>query len=576
MIAAGELAVSISPDSIPWIEFTDAGTDLGRVISSSVEALPLVDRILLVSDGCHNIGPDPIHIIGTLGREVSCLFVDAEGEQADLTILALQAPSLVLPDQKLAVHVRVGQMGGSCGVSTTARLTVGGREMDTKDVVLHPDGIADVELSCELTEAGATTGRVRIDPVRGEKLESNNTRDFPVEVRKSKWLCGILFSKPSWDLTFLRRSLMRDGGFDVVVEVPGLELESKRRDREEIDILVVGLYGAGEPASWRRRAGEVVDRGGALVILGWPSETTWGELSPLTCSAAPNEERRIELREGASTHPLATFLESGSIEKQFPPLTLPSGEITPSSRAAVILETADGRPSLAVHPVSGGYALAWVGSDWWRRSFSTDPDQGKGGFSFWPAALRWLLSPGDRGRLRVHTPSRNIIAGEQIIIGVEVFDRGWEPATQGRVEIDLKHSSAGSTIRRRATIHGGESGVIALDLSGLGPGEWSVQASAFLGQGDTLRTSTRLVVSEASAEMIFTEPDSALLARIARQTGGTLIKPSEVARIESLRSSPKPSLVRRRVRFRTTPFSFLILLSLLGTEWWLRQRRGLP
>jgi len=360
MIAAGEPAVSISPDSIPWIEFTDAGTDLGRVISSAFEVMPTTNRILLVSDGCHNRGPDPAHVVGILGREVSCLFVNADGEQADLAITSLQAPSLVLPNQKMSVNVRVGQMGGSRGVATTAKLTVGGREMDTKDVVLHPNGTEDIELSCELVEAGMTTGRVRIEPVEGENLESNNTREFPIEVRKSKWLCSILFSKPSWDLTFLRRSLLRDGGFDVVVDVPGLTLESERIDREETDVLIVGLYSADEPEWWRGRAREVVDRGGALVLLGWPNETRWGGLSPLTCFVAQNEERRLELREGASTHPLATLLVSGSIEKQFPPLTLPSGEITQSSRASVILETADGRPSLAVHPVSGGYALAWV------------------------------------------------------------------------------------------------------------------------------------------------------------------------------------------------------------------------
>jgi hypothetical protein len=158
---------------------------------------------------------------------------------------------------------------------------------------------------------------------------------------------------------------------------------------------------------------------------------------------------------------------------------------------------------------------------------------------------------------------------------VEAFSRGWEPAQSGVVTLTLTRPDGTDTVTKRAIISGG-AGTVSFSFPGLGPGHWELSASAYLPEGDSLSTHQDLFVPHTTAELVFSEPDSALLSRVARETGGTLCRPEEQWRLDSLMNDLDLVYAPKRVRFRRTPLPILLLLGLLTTEWWLRQRRGLP
>lgn len=370
-------------------------------------------------------------------------------------------------------------------------------------------------------------------------------------------------------MSFLKKSLADDGGFVVTWEVPGLTGSTASDQEGDVDIMIIGLYGGSEPKVWHQEAHELLRRGGAVVVLGWPMGDGWSVISPLICQAMKSRDD-VVLPAPGLRHPLIPSLGLDDTEHKAPPQRFPEGDIGFSPRATIIAQTSDGRPAVAVQPVEGGYCLAWVGSDWWRRMLWEDG----GGLLSWPRLVRWLLSPDSRGRLRLQPGKEHLLAGEPFSVGVEVFSRGWDRADHAHVEL-LIRDNEGAIQYERSIFMEQRSGPAAVGMPGLGAGRWRVEARAVVSEEDTLRAWKELVVSQSTPEFLSTAPDSAFLARLAREGHGVMLGMSEQTRIDSLISWQAQDIVRHTVPFRRSPLSFILLLCVLGTEWWLRQQKGL-
>lgn len=572
VVAVDERVRRVSPDSAGALVLTGQSTDIGAMLSLAANAAA-ADRIIFVSDGGHNSGSDPLPTIRRLGVEISCVHARETGEPVDLSIQSVRAPSLLLPDQTVPIPIRVSYRGAETNVQTSVQLLVDNRKVDEKPVLVAPGASADVMLMYTPTAVGRSEGKIEVEPVPGERITSNNARLFAIDVRKARWITELAFTRASWDLAFLRQSLNEDGGFDTRITVPDLTLQSYGGTAQQTDLLILALYGNREPRSWRPMAEDVLERGGGLVLLGWPTSRIWEDISPLTCTDIGVEEVRLQPTETSLHHPL--MLGIVSPDHSAPPLTFPTGPVSSSSRSIILLETSDGRPALAVQPSGNGYVMTWLGADWWRWALLKGVRPDEESRTFWPRALRWLLTPGTRGRLRVHAETENLAVGGGLLVGMEVFSRGWEPAPRGLVSLTLTRADGTDTVATRAVISDG-AGIVTFRLPGLGPGQWELSASALLPEGDSLYTHQDLFVPHTTAEMIFTEPDLGLLSRIARETGGTICSPEQQLRLDSLTNASDLVYAPKRIRFRRTPLPFLLLLCLLTAEWWLRQRKGLP
>jgi hypothetical protein len=568
----GKRVRRVSPDSIAVLKLTEQGTDIGTMLARVVDATA-AERIILVSDGRHNAGSDPVPSLRRLGTEISCVPASRTGEPVDLSIQSVRVPSLLLPDQEVSIPIRINGRGIVGTVQTEAKLVVDDHVADQEPVVLASDGKANVTLRYVSHTVGRFDGRVVLEPIAGERITENNTNEFTLEIRKARWITELLFTQPSWDLSFLSQSLNEDGGFDTRVVVPDLELAWSDTTDGEVDLLVLGLYGDQEPASWRSKAEALVERGGGVVLLGWPISPIWRDISPLTCGRTGREDIRLKLTEQGQNHPL--LIDAAGTDDWAAPVTFPEGEVSSSARAITLAETMDGRPAVAVQPSANGYVMTWLGADWWRWRLHKGGVREPGSRRFWPRALRWLLTPGKRGRLRVHADIGNQGAAQGLMVGVEVFSRGWEPAHDGLVSLMLTRPQRTDTVTTSALISGG-AGQVSFQLPGLGPGHWKLSATAFLPQGDTLYVRQDLIVPRTGAELVLTEPDLNLLERIAHETGGAICYADDSSKLDSLTNRTALMYAPKRIRFLRTPFPFLLLLGMLTAEWWLRQRRGLP
>ncbi|MBN1426283.1 hypothetical protein JXA88_17165 [Candidatus Fermentibacteria bacterium] len=566
VLVAGESLVPVRGGHVKHELLTTPDTDLAEMVRAVWQEMPGLRRVILVSDGRRTVGGDPAAAARDMGLEVSCIGVGADGEAADLAIVDVVMPSVAIPDQEFVARAGIRVQGGSAPVPAEVVVELGGVAAAKADGIFPPDTTVWVDLLCPGLPPGRAEGSLQVRPFPGERSVHNNSRAVAITVRKARWAVRITADRPTVDTAFLARSLRRDGGFEVCMAIPGIA--SCTPSPGGVDVLVVGEWGTRGTSSIRQEAERTLRGGGAVILLGWPHPGLWRGLSPLLAEHAPGVERRI-VPSRVPGHPLTALLDAGVHRV---PLTFPGGSVTASPRAEVILETTDGVPAAAVQPWEGGYVLTWVGADWWRWLLADAASEIAPGP--WPGMVRWLLTPEAGQRLRLHPGSDSYLAGQRITLGIEAFTPGWERATQGRVEVSVGGAGEPAAPVRRVGLSDGN-GMTMVDLPGLPAGQWEVKAEAEIPGDETLCTGVQITVEEARMEQTALQPDLSCLERLASTTGGIMLAPGESSRLDSLLSAGS-SLQFSPVSPRRTPVVYLLMLGLLGAEWWLRSRRGLP
>lgn len=564
VLVMGETPAQMRVDAIRPSMLDGSSTNLAAMLTEASRMVAGLRRVILISDG-RTIGPDPATLADMMGLEVSCIGITAAGEPGDVAIVDIVAPSLVIPDQRFTIPVSVRLSGGAVSAMSEVSLSIDGQVVAQVPCSLVPDTTVRIDLPCPGLPVGTAEALVQVGGIVGEHTLDNNARSIPLTARTVRWRVHIAGGSPGWDLAFLARGLRRDGGFDVHMAVAG---GGPPGVPASLDALVVGQWGAGGDAVLRTMADAVLERGGAVVLLGWPAADPWDGVSPLLTVSEPGVERRLTSRPGAD-HPLLAVLGT----KPRPPLTFPSGPVSVSPGAIVLLEADDGTPAVAVRPHARGYVLAWLGSDWWRWILG-DPVAGESALP-WPSILRWLLSPDAGRRIRLHPGKDAYFAGEPIVVGVEVFGPGWEPATEGHVVVTVGQPDSSAILVERRLRLAVSDRMPRIEIPGLHPGRWSVDARATLPSGETLGASATITVSSQPLEHELLAPDHRVLERLARATGGIVAGTDGMARIDSVISAGR-GIVVQPLHVRRTPFSFVALLAFLGAEWWLRSRRGMP
>jgi hypothetical protein len=114
-------------------------------------------------------------------------------------------------------------------------------------------------------------------------------------------------------------------------------------------------------------------------------------------------------------------------------------------------------------------------------------------------------------------------------------------------------------------------------LPGLPPGDYRIEGRARREGADLGADESEMTVAPYRMELEDPAPNFEMLREIARESGGRFVTLAGVGDLPGL-LDPRPITDRtvRELPFLDSPVLFLVLLALLGTEWALRRRRGLP
>ncbi len=582
-------AYQVDIDTVYALQTGGLATDIGGTIEQIARetgGLAGFQGVLLLTDGAHNLGRDPVKALANSKVPIYALNVGSRDLPVDIQFVDAQVVSEGYVGKELVIRATVRNQGYS-GERVVVHLYDGQRELDQQQLDLQL-GDQQVQFTTLPSVPGPHRYRLRIDPLPGELTRDNNETLVFARVLEERIRVLIVASRPSSDLSFLQRGLAADSTLnveavvkkDAQVAYSGVWDYTALRDS---DVLVLLGY---DEAMWRGKAIERVRaqvRGGMGLLFiadsdeqaGWQSALSIDELLPLVRKAAPFVEQKTLLRVGSqgTNHPIIRSHsdKEGDSWAALPPLMgyFPSAQLRPGALALV--ESSEGIPIVVSGLYGMGKTVAALSHSFWRLDLLSSGIAGSPQTvrQLWRNAIRWLATRTPVGRVRVSTERAVYRAGATVQFTAQVFDELLQPQEGCAVTVML---NAGEKISLRDTGDGFYRG----EYRGAPAGEYSYEVAAESDGVPIGREGGDFVVEQHSVEWTDVRADGVLLGQLARDSGGLARDISEGNQL--LRDwKLKQTLVEERWDLRLwgswEPLMFIAVL--LAIEWMVRKRLGM-
>lgn len=620
VLSFGENVASATPESLSAVaRRTDVGGAL-TAVQERYRGRP-VAGIVLISDGGDTGAGKDVTAPGSTLPAVFPFGVGAADAGGDREVLSVTAAETVLDGSR--VDLDVAAVSGRAEGPIELRLLENGRPREVRHVRVPVGGGPIREIFQVSPPAGAATiYTIELPPAAGELVPENNSRSVLVQPRARTRRVLLVEGAPGFEHSFLKRALLGDRGLEVDSVV------RKGKNEQGADTYYVqatrgrgAALANGYPAdaaalftydaiAFANVTGEqlttaqldatrdfVSRRGGGLIVLGAQSFLSRGlggtavddvlpvELSRRadTSGAAANSRgaNRVALTDAGRQHPITRL--GGSDEESrkrwdgLPALAAAASLGTARPGASVLATTSAAgasRPLIAVQRYGEGRSMVFTGEASWRWRMML-PSSDRSYETFWRQSVRWLAL-GATDPVAVF-PAAAAGVGEPVVIRTAVRDATFTSIRDAEVQVQLSGPD-GRMVEARAALEAGDSGaeLFAATFTPEQPGLYRVGVTARRGREEVGAASSTLLVGGADVEMAQPRLNTAVLERLASETGGQMIDAGAfgptLAALQT--AAPAAALAARRDLWHSA-WSLLLIISLLAAEWLLRRRWGL-
>ena len=265
----------------------------------------------------------------------------------------------------------------------------------------------------------------------------------------------------------------------------------------------------------------------------------------------------------------------------FPPLLAPFGNYGTSATNGVLFKQKIGSvqtsyPLLAFGDDNGKRIGVLAAEGLWRWQLAEFETYGNHHAieELFSQAVQYLTANTNSKRFRVY-PAKNIFdEGENILINAELYNDALEPVNTPDVKIELKNTQGKSF----NFLFSKTGATYQLNAGALPVGEYNYNAGTVLGNHQ-YNASGQLTIKPLNLELKQSAANHQLLRSIARQSGGQMLQPSQINRLADL--------IRKNENIKTLVYEdkhysdiidlkwvFVLILTLMSAEWFIRKREG--
>ena len=610
------------------LQFEGTATRLGDALDrarNELSGLP-VAGLVVVTDGADNAERTIDESISGLKSQLMPVFAVGVGNERltrDVQITRVEAPSRALKGGSLVLDVVVTQVGyGGRKVAVIAEDA--GRIVSSQEITLPGDGESQtVKVRLKTSDEGARVFRFSIAPLPDEEVAQNNQREALIDVVDRRPKILYVEGEPRPEPKFIRMATDLDDNLQVVLLQRTAEATANAPDKylrlgvDSRDELVNGfpntreelfaypgiILGTMEASAFspeqQRMLGEFVDvRGGGLLMLGGPrsfSEGGWAgtplsDALPVVLDRGsrgpeyPPAEIVIRPTVAGVNHPSAQIADTvdASVAKwrDLPPLTSLNRIRDTKPGASVLLEGLDeaGRAQvvLATQRFGKGKTLALTAQDTWLWRMHARMDvKDMTHHLFWQRLVRWLVD-GVPDRVMVSAVPARVQKGEPVTLTADVLDKEFKGINDGRITARVTLPS-GATVDVPMEWTVEQDGEYRGRFTPTEDGLHRISAGGTAKDGtETGRGTTPLRVTPSDAEYFDAAMQKSLLERLADETEGRFYRAADASQLpDAITYSGRGITVVEERDLWDMPVILLMLLGLMGGEWWFRRGRGL-
>lgn len=579
--------------------------------------------VVLLTEGRGNIGPSSIDVaamVKSLGVKVHAIGIGSADEVNDIGITRVTHPDSTAADTPLIGSILMRQIGFQ-GQEVKVTIKHRGATIWQQSVTMNTTETTvpfefDVASLVKQISSSAPRGvehriavmdlQASVDPIEGDRRTENNTRSFRVAASTNEHRLLIVDGSSRWEIRYVRNLFSRnpEWAVNLLLVGPGTDsatmIRGDKSDEFPNTAEAFGRYDAivlGEipPAQWTQKDSdllrEFVTSGGGLIVIdgryGHVKSLVQNSLSDLVPVKFLDDEqisvRSIRPTRLAQSHGAFDLWNDESRRVEFWK-NLPAPPLVPNVEARVGAEvlahalTTSGHttPWMVTRLFGAGRVVYLATDQTWRWRYKVaDRFHSR----FWNQLLASVIQPpysaGD-SFVALGTDKIEYRNGESAIIRARLRNASGEPIGDSTVEALL---IAENQIFSRMPLEVDDParGTYRGTSGPLERGDYSVRIRASGISQEALQATTPIWVGERdTGELSRISLDSRTLQQIAARGGGVYVHESDaeklIGKLEPLSSG---QIVESDILIWQSFYWFIIIMSLVTAEWWMRKRVGL-
>lgn len=609
-------------------------TNIGNAISKTTSewrGQPVAGLVLL-TDGNHNVGTDPISVSKNINVPIYAIGVGDQSPPKDVKIAKVKAEPVVYAGHTFPTEV-VLKSNGYDGEKVQIQLLRGNSIVDVATATLNNSGATQtVKFEIESEKEGNFRYTASVSKLSEELTYKNNQSVFFIKSVKAKLRVFYLDSRPRWEYTFLKRTLERDANIEADCAI--LSDKSTRRlsntlltkteryypqtgkideipkfpsNRAELNSYDVLIFGDISPEIFTNLQIQqirdfVEKRGKAVVFLG--GENSLGRngfansglknllpvIAPSNSASAKDIDFNPTLTYEGLHHPITRLEDSPMSNKaawhELPSLSGFYGGLKLRAGATVLAEyslrlkrQSQGQPIITFQRYGAGKTMLIAVDDLWCWAFGMEGvrNEEKNLYysKFWSQAIRWIATKSDAKLVNLETDKQIYNLGDEVKITVYVYDESYAPLNDANIKLTVM-PPGNDQFEIRPLADKVIDGLYSARFRSDQKGTYMLTATARYA-GAKLGTDSVEIVAEAPV-LEFENPQQnvELLEEIAKLSGGAYIPISQSQSLPNLIKYEAESMTITHERtLWDNSIILMIAVAILGIEWILRKLKGL-
>lgn len=562
-------------------QYTGKQTDISKVIreiGNRYQGLNL-GAVVLLTDGIYNKGSNPFYAAQNIPAPFYTVALGDTTRRRDALVAGVDHNQIVYLDNDFRIEVQVNAFGYS-GQKSLLKVSLNGETQARKEITINRDDFyTTVPVDLTAAKAGTRKYLIELEPLDGEATTANNRKEIFIDVLDNQEQVLLLAAGPHPDLGAIRQAMEARRNYEVDIRYTG--------DPDPGDLKKYSLVVFHNLPSGRDDLSPVFKQLEQLNIPYWMilgAQTNLRQLNALSAARIGGDGLPLKFRDiqgnvnevyPVSNGEFGLFnLEENAFQAlgEMPPLLVPYASVSKEQHGVDLLK------DLMMYFGSGQARSAWLlGEGLWRwRLFDYRLHESHEQVDeLILQTVRYLTSANDKRRFRVNLPRNIFPENEPVTFTAELYNESYEPVTRPEVHMRISDQQG----RNYPFTFSAKGSAYSLNAGILPPGEYTFTASTVLG-GEKHTAGGKFIVEELHVESTVTHADHQLLYNMASGSGGRMLYPAEtdslyewITQKEEIAAMALPE--EQYQELISIRWIFLLVLLLLGMEWFTRRRSGL-
>ncbi len=448
---------------------------------------------------------------------------------------------------------------------------------------------------------------IKTPVLKEETVKTNNSREFSISIIREKIRVLYICGQTNYEYSFLRNVLKGDPGIELVSFIILRNPENIAHQEifmqqiHHFDLLIFENFAYQRflitPGMLENVARFVKEKGGGFLMIGGDNAfgrgayktTAIEQILPIEIGDInePVSEELFKLKIVVPQHPIvslaADYNENKKLWDNMPSLEGCNIISKPKPGAVVIGVHPDitqpwgSLPVLAVWEYGNGRVMSMTNNTTWRWALGL-AKEGKGKElydRFWRQSVRWLTRGEQLSTIKVDKKKKEFNINDKIIVRITILDDQYRPDNSAKIKVVVILPS-GDKVDISDTVILTKPGEYWVEFQPTLPGKFKFLVTAYNKRG-LIGQAEASCFAKSFGEDENGVPNTELLTNIAYLTNGSMstIKDFQAKNLRFL--SPKSGgKIKFKWRIWTEWYFFVILITLLFFEWYLRRKKGLP